>query len=55
MSWWYSFVDRASELEELLGYEQYRRRPKGHKVTGRVAVRVLFFVIMIFWLASFFT
>ena len=52
MAWWYAFVHRASELEEVLGYKQYRRRPKGHRLTGRVAVRLLFIVIIVFWLVS---
>lgn len=52
MSWWYSFVERATELEEVLGFEQYRRRPKGHKFTGRIAIRLFFFIVMIFWLAA---
>lgn len=52
MAWWYTFIDRAAELEEVLGYKQYRRRPRGHKLTGRMAIRLMFFVIMIFWLVS---
>lgn len=54
MMWWYSFVKRAAELEEILGFEQYRRRPQGHRITGRIAIRLFFFLIMIFWLISIF-
>lgn len=54
MTWWYTFVLRAAELEEVLEFEQYRKRPQGHKITGRVAMRLFFFLIMIFWIVSIF-
>jgi hypothetical protein len=54
MMWWYAFVERAAELEEILGFEQYRNRPQGHKITGRVAMRIFFFIVMVFWLLSIF-
>jgi hypothetical protein len=54
MTWWYTFVQRAAKLEEILEFEQYRGRPQGHKITGRVAIRIFFFIIMIFWIASIF-
>lgn len=53
MTWWYRFVERAAELEEELGFQQYRRRPTGHKITGRVAIRLWFIVIILFWILSF--
>lgn len=54
MAWWYGFVQRAAELEEVLDFEQYRRRPQGHRITGRVAMRLFFFLFMIFWSVSIF-
>lgn len=54
MQWWYRFVERAAELEEELGFQQYRRRPSGHRVTGRVAMRMFFVVIILFWIVSLF-
>lgn len=54
MSWWYAFVERATELEDVLGYLQYHRRPSGHRLTGRIALRLFFFIVMAFWLAALF-
>lgn len=54
MSWWYRFVERAAELEETLEFEQYRRRPQGHKMTGTVSIRLFFIVMVLFWAVSIF-
>jgi hypothetical protein len=54
MQWWYCFVERAAELEQELGFQQYRRRPSGHRVTGTVAMRLFFIVIILFWIISLF-
>lgn len=54
MQWWYCFVERAAELEEELGFQQYRRRPRGHRITGTVAMRLFFIVIILFWIISLF-
>lgn len=54
MSWWYRFVQRAAALEEILGFRQYRDRPHGHRITGRVAMRLFFYTIILFWIASIF-
>ncbi len=54
MSWWYRFVERATELEQILGFQQYRTRPHGHKLTGRVAMRLFFYTIILFWVVSVF-
>lgn len=54
MMWWYAFVERAAQLEEILGYEQYRNRPQGHYITGRVSMRLFFFLLMIFWVVTIF-
>ena len=54
MAYWYKFVERAAELEEVLGFEQYKRRPKARVITGRSAVRLFFLVIILFWVISIF-
>lgn len=54
MSWWYRFVQRAADLEEILGFRQYRDRPHGHRFTGRVAIRLFFYIVILFWIASIF-
>jgi len=52
MSWRYRFIERAAELEEILGFQQYRNRPQGYRMTGRVAMRLFFFTIILFWIVS---
>jgi hypothetical protein len=54
MTWWYRFVERAAVLEEILGFQQYRDRPKGHRITGRLSMRLFFYIIILFWIASIF-
>jgi hypothetical protein len=54
MIWWQRFVDRAAELEEVLGFEQYRRRPSRPAITGRMAIRLFFLVVILFWSISIF-
>lgn len=54
MSWWYQFLQRAAELEEILEFDQYRRRPQGHKLTSRWAISLFFIVMILFWAVSIF-
>jgi hypothetical protein len=54
MAWFYRFLERAAELEEVLGFYQYRQRPQGHRITGRVSIRLFFIVIILFWISSIF-
>lgn len=54
MTWWYRFVERAAELEEQLGFQQYRNRPRGHRITGTVSIRIFFIILILFWIVSLF-
>jgi membrane associated rhomboid family serine protease len=54
MLYWYSFIARAAELEEELGYRQYRSRPPAGIVTGRNAMRLFFLIMALFWVISLF-
>jgi hypothetical protein len=54
MAYWNHFVNRAAELEEELGFSQYRSRPHAGIVSSFKAMRLLFVIIVAFWIASFF-
>jgi hypothetical protein len=52
MLYWYHFVERAAELESVLGYKLYSSRPKAGIVTSSIAIRLFFLVIALFWVAT---
>ncbi len=54
MTYWNHFVNRAAELEEELGFRQYRSRPTAGILSSFKAMRVFFVVIVAFWISSFF-
>ncbi|HEX5589431.1 MAG TPA: hypothetical protein VFX65_03970 [Candidatus Limnocylindrales bacterium] len=54
MLYWRHFVARAVELESELGYRQYATRPKEGFMGGHRAVRLLFLLTGIFWVAAAF-
>jgi membrane associated rhomboid family serine protease len=52
MLYWYHFVNRAAELEEELGFGQYRHRPPAGILSGSNVMRMFFLVLVLFWTAS---
>ncbi len=52
MLYWRHFVKRAAELEPELGFRQYSTRPSEGWVTSQNAIRALFVVLTVFWLAA---
>jgi hypothetical protein len=54
MLYWYSFIQRAAELEKELGFQQYSSRPPAGIITGRNAMRVFFLIMVLFWFISLF-
>jgi hypothetical protein len=54
MAYWNHFVQRAAELEDVLGFNQYRSRPKSGLMSSFKAMRMLFILITGFWIFSFF-
>jgi hypothetical protein len=51
--YWQSFVKRAMQIEEQIGYRQYSGRPKRRFITATNATRFLYLVILVFWIVSF--
>jgi hypothetical protein len=49
MLYWYNFVQRAAELEETLGFNQYTSRPRAGILSSRNAMRLLFLVMVLLW------
>jgi len=54
MAYWNNFVNRAAELEEELGFKQYRTRPPSGLISSFKAMRLFFLVLSLFWVSSFF-
>jgi hypothetical protein len=54
MLYWNHFVSRAAELEEELGFNQYRSRPRAGILSSFKAMRLFFIVVVAFWIAGFF-
>lgn len=54
MTWWYRFVIRTVEREEVRGFDQYCHKPQSHSLTGRIDMRIFFIMIIIFWFFSIF-
>jgi hypothetical protein len=54
MAFWDHFVDRAAELEEELGFKQYRTRPPAGIISSFKAMRLFFLILTLFWASSFF-
>jgi hypothetical protein len=52
MMYWRNFVRRAAVLEQELGFQQYSMRPKEGTVSSANAVRVLFLLLVIFWIST---
>ncbi len=50
--YWHHFRRRAVELESELGYRQYTTRPVRNFISATNAVRLLYGVVVIFWLIS---
>ena len=49
--YWHHFRKRAVELEKQLGYLQYSTSPARAVVSATNAVRVLYFFVLLFWVA----
>jgi hypothetical protein len=47
--YWHHFRQRAVQLEEILGYAQYRERPARSYVTATNAVRVFYTINFLYW------
>ena len=54
MAYWNNFVNRAAELEEELGFKQYRTRPPSGLISSFKAMRLFFLILSVFWISSFF-
>jgi hypothetical protein len=54
MIYWRHFVNRAAELEPILGYRQYSTRPREGWMPGSRAVDLLYLVTAAFWLVAIF-
>ncbi|MGD8850606.1 MAG: hypothetical protein PVF18_12820 [Anaerolineales bacterium] len=54
MAYWNNFVNRAAELEEELGFKQYRTRPPSGIISSFKAMRLFFLILTLFWASSFF-
>ena len=52
MSYWRNFVQRAAALEEELGFQQYSTRPREGMITSANAVRLLFLLLLLFWITT---
>jgi len=52
MLYWRHFVHRCAELEEQLGYNQYRSRPPAGFLSGTNTMRMFYIVVTLFWLAA---
>ena len=52
MAYWYVFVNRATELEKELGFEQYTLRPKPGPISSRWTIRMFFLALAVFWLVA---
>jgi len=48
--YWHHYIRRALQLEETLGYAQYKGRPAQSYVTATNAVRVFYAVVLLFWI-----
>jgi hypothetical protein len=54
MLFWYNFVRRAAELEETLGFNQYKSRPRAGILSSRNSMRLLFLVMSLLWVGTLF-
>jgi hypothetical protein len=54
MAYWNHFVNRAAELEEDLGFKQYRTRPPSGIISSFKAMRLFFLILTLFWMSSFY-
>jgi hypothetical protein len=50
--YWNKRVTRAKQLEDILGYHQYRRPPKKRLFNNRVAVALVYWTVAFMWLAT---
>ena len=54
MLYWYAFVRRAAEIEPALGFRQHLSRPRSGPFSSSNAMRGLFLVMALFWVAPLF-
>jgi dipeptide/tripeptide permease len=47
--YWHHFANRAVSLEQVLGFEQYSRRPVQKLFTATNAARLLYFGVLALW------
>lgn len=50
--YWHHFRKRAVELEDLLGYRQYKDRPTGKFLTATNASRAIYAGVIVFWITA---
>jgi hypothetical protein len=48
--YWHHFKERAIQLESMLGYTQYKERPKRDYVSATNAVRAFYAAVMLIWI-----
>jgi len=53
--YWINCVNRAAELDKLLGFQQWTNRPSRKGINSRFAIRLLFFIFLVFWVISLIT
>jgi len=50
--YWHRFVGRAVDIEKELDFKQYTNRPTRRIFTATNAARLLYFLILLFWLQT---
>jgi dipeptide/tripeptide permease len=50
--YWHHFRKRAVELEDLLGYRQYKDRPTRRFLTATNASRAIYVGVIVFWISA---
>ena len=50
--YWHHFRKRAVELEDLLGYRQYKGRPTRRLLTATNASRAIYGGVIVFWIIA---
>jgi len=52
MAYWNHFRERAIELEKILGFQQYTKSPATRFLSATNAIRLLYLVILFFWVVA---
>jgi hypothetical protein len=52
MDYWHHFRRRSIELEKVLGFEQYTKAPVTNVLNATNAIRVLYLVLLVFWITA---